>query len=58
MKIKVEVTAAELSSMNLDSVDEFSERIRYQLNECVDPEGEAGVDWMERYELNVVLATV
>lgn len=58
MKIKVEVTAAELSSMNLDSVDAFSERIRYQLDECVAQDGEAGLDWMERYELDVVLATV
>lgn len=43
MKIKVEVTA-----------DELGEFLRHQIDNCTDDEGNAGVDWMVSYDLEVV----
>ncbi|WP_196217381.1 hypothetical protein [Burkholderia pseudomallei] len=53
MKIKVEVTADELSEMGLDTVEELEDHLRHQIDNCIDEEGEAGVDWMVSYDIEV-----
>ena len=56
MKIRIEVSAEELEDMYLDTVEEFEASIRHQLdNGIVSSDGEAGVDWMVEYDLEVVL---
>jgi hypothetical protein len=55
MLIKVEVTDADLEEMLCDSLEEFEERFRHQLdNGVVDDEGGAGADWMSEYQLEIV----
>ncbi|MDY7563476.1 MULTISPECIES: hypothetical protein [unclassified Pseudomonas] len=55
MKIKVEVTQEDLDGMLCDSLDEFKEQIRHQLdNGVVDDDGGAGSDWMADYQLEIV----
>lgn len=54
MKIKVEVTADEMAEMGADTVAELEEALRHQFDNCTDEEGEAGVDWMVSYDLEVV----
>lgn len=57
MKIKVEVTRDELDEMGCDSPAEFQELFRHQIdNGVASNDGEAGVDWMVEYELEIVLA--
>jgi len=55
VKITVEVSEQELSEMSCDSVDEFSEQLRHQLDDAIsDDEGGAG-DWMVEYDLEVII---
>lgn len=55
MKFKIEVTAAELDEMGCDSIAEFEQEIRHQLdNGVVTDDGGNGTDWMVGYELEVV----
>lgn len=55
MIIRIEVTDADLVKMECDSLDEFEEQIRNQLdNGVVTSDGGAGADWMAEYELQVV----
>jgi hypothetical protein len=55
MLIKVEVTNADLEEMLCDSLEEFEEQIRHQLdNGVVTDDGRAGTDWMSEYELEIV----
>lgn len=55
MLIKVEVTDADLEEMLCDSLEEFEEQFRHQLdNGVVDDEGGAGSDWMSEYQLEIV----
>jgi len=55
MKIKIEVTDADLDEMGCDSVAEFETAIRQQLdNGVVTDDGGAGEDWMCGYELAVI----
>lgn len=55
MLIKVEVTDADLEEMLCESLDEFEEQFRNQLdNGIVDDEGGAGADWMCDYQLEIV----
>lgn len=55
MKIKVEVSEQELAEMCCDSVEEFSEQLRHQLDDAIsDDEGGAG-DWMVEYNLEVII---
>ena len=57
MKIKVEVSPAELAEMRCDTPEEFATQLRHQLdNGIVSNDGEAGTDWMCRYELDISLA--
>ena len=54
MKIKVEVTTAELEEMQCDSAEEFKAQLLHQLDEAVvDDEGGAGADWLCGYTLDV-----
>ncbi|VWC49492.1 hypothetical protein BLA13014_07599 [Burkholderia aenigmatica] len=56
MKIKVEVTSDELAEMYCDTTKELEEQLRDQIdNGVASNEGEAGVDWMVGYDLEVVL---
>ncbi|MBA9846806.1 hypothetical protein [Ralstonia pickettii] len=56
MKIKVEVTRDELEEMDCDSPAEFQAVLRHQIDKGVaSDDGEAGVDWMVDYELEIVL---
>lgn len=55
MKIKVEVTNAELELMNCDSLKEFEEQLRHQIDKgVVTDDGGIGLDWMCGYELEIV----
>ena len=55
MKIRIEVTDADLDEMGCDSLKEFEEDIKNQLdNGIVTDDGGAGVDWMCAYQLEVV----
>lgn len=55
MKIKIEITDAELEEMFCDNVSEFEEQIRNQIdNGVTGEEGESGVDWMIEYQLEVI----
>lgn len=57
MKIKIEVTAADLEEMGCDSLEEFEQDIRHQLdNGVVTDDGDTGADWLADYELEVVQA--
>ena len=56
MIIKVEVSQAELAEMYCDSVKEFTDQLRHQLNDAVcDDAGGVGEDWMADYTLEVVV---
>lgn len=56
MKIKVELTEAELKEMMCDSLHEFEEQLRHQIDNGVsDDEGCAGVDWIAEYDLEITL---
>lgn len=55
MLIKVEVTDADLGEMLCDSLEEFEERFRHQMdNGVVTDDGGAGSDWMNEYQLEIV----
>ncbi|MDQ1817790.1 hypothetical protein RBA41_31265 [Massilia sp. CCM 9210] len=55
MKITVEVTKAELEEMYCESVEEFAEQLRHQLDDAIsDDEGGAG-DWIVEYDLEVTI---
>ena len=55
MKVRIEVTDADLDEMGCDTLDEFEKAIRYQLdNGVVGDDGSAGEDWIYAYELEVV----
>lgn len=55
MRIKVEVTDADLEEMASDSLEEFEREFRNQLdNGVVTDDGGAGVDWMADYHLEIV----
>ncbi|MGG5276326.1 hypothetical protein [Pseudomonas syringae pv. coryli] len=55
MKISVEVSDVDLENMYCDSLDEFEELLRNQLdNAVVTDDGETGADWMAKYQLEVV----
>lgn len=57
MKIKIEVSPDELEEMGCDSIAEFEQEIRHQLdNGIVTDDGGNGTDWMVDYELEVVPA--
>jgi hypothetical protein len=57
MIIRIEVTDEELEEMGCDSLEEFEEQIRNQLdNGVVTSDGGAGSDWMAEYELEVIKA--
>jgi len=54
MKIKIEVTQGDLDEMACDSLAEFEEQIRHQLDDgIVTDDGGSGDDWMVEYELEV-----
>lgn len=56
MKIKIEVTSSELDEMMCDSVEEFEQQIRRQLDDAiVDDEGGTGDDWMTDYDLTITV---
>lgn len=55
MKIKVEVTQADMEEMLCDSLEEFEKQLRHQLdNGVVDGDGGAGSDWMADYKLEII----
>ncbi len=55
MKIKVEVSQAELAEMGAESVVELQEMLIEQLDDGVTgDDGEAGQDWMSTYTIEVV----
>lgn len=55
MKIRIEVTDENLDEMACDSIKEFEQAIRHQLdNGIVTDDGGAGLDWMCDYQLEVV----
>lgn len=55
MIIRIEVSDADLEAMECDSVDEFEEQIRSQLdNGVVTSDGGAGADWMTEYDLEII----
>lgn len=57
MKIRIEVSLAELDEMGCDTIAEFEQDIRHQLdNGIVTDDGGNGTDWMVAYELEVVQA--
>jgi hypothetical protein len=56
MKIKIEVTQAELDEMEFESADECKERMRAQIEDgVVGTDGEAGEDWLVDFELDIVV---
>lgn len=56
MKIKVEVSKAELEEMYCDSVEEFTQQLRHQLDDAItDDDGNVGEDWMVEYDLQVTV---
>lgn len=58
MKIKVEVTSDELAEMCCDTKKELEEQLRDQIdNGVASDDGEAGVDWMVEYDLEVVVVS-
>lgn len=55
MKIRIEVTFADLQSMQCDSLSEFKEKFQDQIdNGVVGDDGEVGTDWMCDYEIEIV----
>lgn len=57
MKIRIEVSPVELEEMRCDSIAEFEQEIRYQLdNGIVTDDGGNGTDWMVDYQLEVIQA--
>lgn len=55
MIIRIEVSDADLEAMECDSLEEFEEQIRNQLdNGVVTSDGGAGADWMAKYDLEVI----
>lgn len=55
MKISVEVSDADLENMYCDSLGEFEEQLRNQLdNAVVTDDGGTGADWMAEYQLEVI----
>lgn len=55
MKIRIEVTDAELDEMGCDSLPEFELSMRGQLDDgVITDDGGAGSDWMVDYELEIV----
>lgn len=55
MFIRIEVSDADLEAMECESIEEFEEQIRNQLdNGVVTSDGGAGADWMAEYDLEVV----
>jgi len=55
MIIRIEVSDADLEAMECDSVEEFEEQIRNQLdNGVVTSDGGAGSDWMAEYDLEII----
>ncbi|MBV7547403.1 hypothetical protein KW849_14020 [Pseudomonas sp. PDM26] len=55
MKIKVEVSDADLGAMLCESLGEFEQEFRNQLdNGVVTDDGGAGSDWMSEYKLEIV----
>jgi len=55
MIIRIEVSAAELEEMDCNSVEEFEEQIRDQLdNGVVTSDGGTGSEWLAEYELEVI----
>ena len=56
MKIKVEVSNAELQEMCCDSVKEFAQQLRRQLDDAiVDDDGGDGEEWMVEYDLDITI---
>lgn len=56
MKIKIEVKNAELEEMGCDTVGQFEKHIRNHIDNGVSSDdGEAGVDWMCEYQLEIVV---
>lgn len=56
MKIRIEVTKAELEERNCDSIAQFKEAIRHQIDEgVVTDDGGVGEDWMVEYDLDVTV---
>ncbi|WP_197339764.1 hypothetical protein [Ralstonia solanacearum] len=55
MKIKVEVTSEELEEMCCETTKELEEQLRHQIdNGVASNDGEAGVDWMVEYDIEVI----
>ncbi|AJZ56800.1 hypothetical protein OI25_7231 [Paraburkholderia fungorum] len=55
MLIVIKVSDAELEAMACDSIDEFEEQVRNQLdNGVVTSDGGAGADWMAAYDLEII----
>lgn len=55
MKIRIEVSPDEMDEMGCDSIAEFEQEIRHQLdNGVVTDDGGNGTDWMVGYELEIV----
>ncbi|MNC84337.1 hypothetical protein D3C87_2149060 [compost metagenome] len=55
MKINVEVSDADLGAMLCESLEEFEQEFRNQLdNGVVTDDGGAGSDWMSEYKLEIV----
>lgn len=55
MLIRVGVSDAEREAMACDSIDEFEEQIRNQLDSgVVTSDGGAGADWMAEYDLEII----
>lgn len=55
MKIKVEVTKAELNEMGCDSPDELKRDLLDQLDNCHDDEGCSGQEWLCGYTIEVTV---
>lgn len=56
MKIKAEVSQAELDEMKLESADELKARVHEQIHDgVVGYDGEAGQDWLVEFELDVAV---
>ncbi|MFX1740008.1 hypothetical protein PXJ20_32025 [Paraburkholderia sp. A1RI_3L] len=55
MLIRAGVSDAEREAMACDSIDEFEEQIRNQLDSgVVTSDGGAGADWMAEYDLEII----
>ncbi|MDD1011297.1 hypothetical protein M5G27_27890 [Pseudomonas shahriarae] len=55
MKIRVDVSDEDLESMQCESLEEFEQQFRNQLdNGVVTDDGGAGCDWMTEYQLEIV----